>query len=291
VGVLPGQAFVLQVPAAPVVEAAEVLPMGLPVDPAALTATPQALPPAKRYAECPICFEPLHKSPVGVFLSPSGTRVSNHFFSLSAAQAWLSGGNGLCPLTRRPVSSVKGVPDVRSDPDGWFSCCDVDGDGRLSRAEAVECLKAQFPVDVAALDAAVADERHWMWEQWDTDRSGWLERHELLAPNGLVAMVREMFAPSSAAHAIPSIRESKEAWYEYWDEDRSGSLEQEEVVRALLKTLNMTADQAMVQQMRQTISAIWPVFDSDGSGSIERAEFLRANEGLADTILATMARN
>jgi Ca2+-binding EF-hand superfamily protein len=284
VGVPPGQSFVLQIPCeAP---GPEVIPMGIVIE--SNVVTPTSVPPALRYAECPICYEPLHKAPVGVFLSQSGARVSNHFYQLSAARSWIGAGNGLCPLTRKPIASVLAVPDLRTDPDAWFDCCDVDGDGRLSRAEVVECLKAQFPMDVAALDAAIADRHHWMWEQWDVDGSGWLEREELLAPNGLVAMARELFAASPANGRIPNIRDSKEAWYSYWDEDNSGTLEQEEVVRALLKTLELTLDEAKVLQMRSTITAIWPIFDTDGSGSIERDEFLRPGEGLADTILATM---
>ena len=50
----------------------------------------------------------------------------------------------------------------------------------------------------------------------------------------------------------------------------------------------MTADQDKVTQMRSTIEAVWPIFDDDMSGSIDRQEFLRANEGLADTIIATL---
>ena len=72
------------------------------------------------------------------------------------------------------------------------------------------------------------------------------------------------------------------------DEDDSGELDKEEVVRALLKTLALTGDPTRVQMMRSTVEAIWPVFDDDGSGTIDRQEFLKANDGLADTIIATM---
>ena len=312
VGVQPGQSFVFQVPAAvtappahPVVDAVPIgsnfvpmgtssavpmgdfipiggnsVPMGLPVE-------ARTLPPAQRYAECPICYEPLHLAPVGVFLNASGGRVSNHFFNLEAARGWLAGGNGLCPLTRQPIGRVLPVPDVRTDPDGWFKACDVDGDGRLSRAEAIECIKAQFPLDVAALDSAVSDGNHWLWEQWDIDRSGWLERDELLAPTGLVNSVSQMFATERArAAAAPDMRRDKAAWFDFWDEDRSGELDKEEVVRALLKTFGLTSDQSQVASMRSTVHAIWPIFDADGSGSIDRAEFVQP-DGLADTVLAT----
>jgi len=244
---------------------------------------------AERHAECPICFEALHKAPVGVFLSREGRRVSSHFYRLEAAQEWIKSGNGTCPLTRAPVHSVLPVPDIRTDPNGWFRAVDVDGDRRLSHEEVVECLKAQLAVDNAALDAAVADDGHWMWQQWDKDGSGFIEQDELLQDQGLAAYVREAFSRTDDADSrIPSIESSKGAWYDYWDEDKSGSLEQEEVVRALLKTLRLTQDQSRVQQMRATVDAIWPIFDSDGSGSIERNEFLLPGDGLADMILATI---
>jgi hypothetical protein len=60
------------------------------------------------------------------------------------------------------------------------------------------------------------------------------------------------------------------------------------VTRALLKTLNVRHEQAMVTSMRSTVDVIWGIFDADGSGAIERAEFLRPGDGLADTILATL---
>ena len=50
----------------------------------------------------------------------------------------------------------------------------------------------------------------------------------------------------------------------------------------------MTTEPAQVTMMRNAIDAIWPVFDDDGSGSIDKTEFLKPNEGLADTIIATL---
>lgn len=258
-------------------------PGGAPGAPAPTADRPTAV----KHAECPICFEKLHQAPVGVFLDPQGRRVSRHFFNLAAAREWLTSGNGNCPMTRAPVASVLPVPSILEDPEGWFRACDIDGDGKLSTLEVVECLKAQLPVDNGALDTAAADRSHWMWQQWDSDRSGYIERHELLHPQGLAAYVRSAFALSSAEAGPPDVR-NKDAWYEFWDEDHSGSLEKEEVVRALLKTLKMTSDPAAVQRMRGTIDAIWAIFDDDGSGSIEKNEFLRPGDGLADTIIATM---
>jgi len=281
VGVNPGDHMVVQLPAASPV------PMGTPVQPRHVVSA-RSVPSIARYAECPICFEPLHAAPTGVFVNAQGKRVSNHFFRLDAAREWLASGNGMCPITRKPISSVATVPAVQTDPDGWFAICDINGDGKLSRKEALECLKAQYAVDVGLLDQAVADESHWMWQQWDSDRSGFLERHELLAkPNGLVASIQQLF-PATPRGVIPDLHADKAGWYDFFDADRSGSLEQEEVVRALIKTLGLSQNQAKVREMRETVQMIWPIFDHDGSGSIERGEYLKPNDGLADTILATL---
>jgi len=251
------------------------------------TLSPTSRPTAVTHAECPICFEPLHQAPVGVFLDRRGQRISRHFFNLAAAQEWLRSGTGSCPMTRAPIASVLAVPSIIDDPDGWFGAVDIDSDGRLSVLEVVECLKAQLPVDYSALDAAASDSNHWMWQQWDSDRSGFIERDELLHPQGLAAYVRTAFVQHEQ-RGPPDIKANKDAWYEFWDEDNSGSLNKEEVVRALLKTLKLTHDPLKVQMMRGTIDAVWCIFDDDGSGSIERGEFLRPGDGLADTIIATV---
>ena len=221
VGVRPGDEFVAQLAPAP-----PPVPMGAPVHlgapaqtggmgggPTPLPATrARPLPAAARYAECPICFEPLHAGPVGVFLDGSGKRVSQHFFRLDAAREWLASGNGMCPITRAPIRSVRPVPNVQTDPDGWFAVCDVDGNGKLSRKEAIECIKAQYACDVAQLDAALTDEAHRMWRQWDVDGSGFIERHELLAsPNGLALSVPRLFPPP-ARGTMPNMRTDKGAW-------------------------------------------------------------------------------
>jgi hypothetical protein len=124
------------------------VPMGMPVEeeapPAPFVRAPTAASfgAAARHAECPICFEPLHAAPTGVFLNLAGARVSQHFFNLDAAREWLRSGNGQCPITRRPVASVLAVPDLRADPKAWFAAVDIDKDGKLSKKETAECLKA-----------------------------------------------------------------------------------------------------------------------------------------------------
>ena len=106
---------------------------------------------AEEHAECPICFEPLHSAPVGVFVDGQGHRVSQHMFNFDAAQNWARESE-LCPVTRRQFRGVLEVPALLTDPRDWFSVVDLDRDGRLSRREVIEVLKAQLPLDITMLD-------------------------------------------------------------------------------------------------------------------------------------------
>lgn len=295
-GMEPGSVFIVQAPESatqPQSSWAQRVTMGLPVDEEASQVpvivrqlTPAPAPQAVRHAECAICFEPLCEAPCGVFLDSRKRRVSIHFFNLEAARHWLRVGNGGCPLTRQPVTDVLEVPALAADPDGWFAAVDVNGDGALSMEEAVAALKAQLPLDYEKIDAALCDRSSALWQMWDADGSGKIERQELTG--GLAQYIAQAFVRTTELSAIPDMRIDKSAWYSFWDQDCSGSLEREEVVRALIKTLKLSQDQSQVRSMRDSVEAVWPIFDVDGSGSIERGEFLAKDEGLADTIVATL---
>lgn len=240
---------------------------------------------AERYAECPLSFKPLHLGAVGVFLDASGRRVGG-FYRLEAAEAFLAGGGSRCPVTEQPVARVREVPSILADPKAWFRICDADGDRRLSRDEVVTALKAQLPLDNDSIEKFLRDDA--AWRMWDTDGSGFIEYTEIMDEDrGLLKFVRDTFSKAEAERPVPDLRTERHAWYRRWDEDGSGELEFEEVVRAFAKTFKI--DVHGITELRATLRDIWCVFDTDGSGSIDKKEFMAPNDGLADTVLATMS--
>lgn len=240
---------------------------------------------AQRHAECPISFEPLVDGRVGVFLDSGGRRVSPHYYKCEAAMGWLATGSKECPMTRRSVASVRLVPSILVDPKAWFAVCDVDGNKRLSRREVVEALKAQLPLDNAALERFLTDEAK--WRTWDADGSGSIEFAEIMdKDHGLLAFVLATFQRQRQSASVPDIRQDRDSWFRHWDEDSSGELDVDEVVRAFMKTFRI--DVAMIAQLRESLQAVWTIFDTEGDGSVSKADFLRPSDGLADTIIATL---
>ena len=142
----------------------------------------------ERHAECCICFDDLcNEEPIACFWY-AGARTCSHFFHDACAEDVLTSSQKKCPLCRRDVDAKQLVPDVSADPDGWFRCVDVEGDGRLSRLQVVNVLVSQFPVDQVRLEAALPE----LWKRWDVGESGAINQREFVDESrGLLAFVRE----------------------------------------------------------------------------------------------------
>ena len=57
-------------------------------------------------------------------------------------------------------------------------------------------------------------------------------------------------------------------------------------MRAFAKSFHV--DVEGIASLRENLRAVWCAFDTDNSGAIDRQEFMLPNDGLADTVLATM---
>jgi hypothetical protein len=109
------------------------------------------------------------------------------------------------------------VPSIEVDPPGWFNAVDLDGNGRLSQAEAREVLKAQLAVDWRKMEQELPA----LWGKWDRNGDGTIDQHEVIA----MARYMKERLPRVADAPVPSIESDKDAWFAYFDEDRSSSLE------------------------------------------------------------------
>jgi len=244
---------------------------------------------AESYAECPICFDPLHEDQC-VSLHRGQHRSCRHIVHERCANAMLRRGQAFCCECRGEFDSIQRIPELRVDRKGletWFRAVDVDNDGRLSRWEVLLALKAQCRLDWDALEQHITS----LWVRWDTDGSGFIEFDELCDPDGLVAYVKAD-AVAHQYHYIapltqPPSLEDRAKWFRFWDSDQNGVLDVEETRRALIKTFDLgRPDNVTVAHrhcMQESLAAAWPLFDPDMKGNIDFDSFTRPG-GLGETI-------
>ena len=188
---------------------------------------------AERHVECCVCFESLHEGPT-VTLTLGGKNACAHFFHEECArdvQRYARGQrSAACPQCRQRFDGVRALPKVSDDPDGWFFCVDVEGDGRLSRQQVLNVLVTQFAIDLDKLEAAMPS----LWARWDIDGSGFVSKLDFLHPErGLLHFVRKELlhervrAPHSGSAA---------EWFAHFDDNRSGRLTRDQLLRALCKS-------------------------------------------------------
>lgn len=196
-------------------------------------------------------------------------------------------GRSSCPECRQEYDSIKLLPDLKANNiQEWFQAVDLDGDGRLSKIEVLQVLKAQLRLDWKALERHIDD----LWATWDQDGSGDLAFEELIAPNGLVHYVTGVQVAQSYVarkqQEAPALSDVQN-WFNFWDEDYNGSLDKQEVQRALIKTFHLETDVDRIGAMRETLSASWRVYDIHGTGDIDIHEFTMPG-GLGETLALSM---
>ena len=228
---------------------------------------------SEEHAECAVCFEALCDAPTAVFVATTAgsttRRTCAHYFHLACARSLRAREMRRCPVCRAPFDDALAVPDPLHDPKGWFAAVDANGDGKLSPGEVLEALKACVPCDWRRLErdvlprraAGAARARRGLFDAWDPNGDGFIERREMVAPGGLLEYVAREFRVDARARAEasptaprrraaggafrgvargadpPALAAHPDAWFAYWDADGSGTLDKEEVARALVQTL------------------------------------------------------
>ena len=63
---------------------------------------------------------------------------------------------------------------------------DSDGDGKITRAAVIDAITAMEPVNVAAIDEALANAAHSLWQRFDSTGSGYLDNVRAILEPGVV---------------------------------------------------------------------------------------------------------
>ena len=256
--------------------------------------------------ECSVCYEALCDKPTAVFVKVDGkTRPCSHYFHAACARELLDHAHQMtkeneenettsgkskqisaaCPICRVPVYGCVNVPSCKTNPDLWFDIVDVDRDGKVSPADLVTILRAQFLVDWRTIEKKLTTE---IWPKYDAGNEGFISRDLLLKPGGLLDFLLNTFEMRKRRYRnCPNLEHSPKKWFEYWDEDKSGSLDMEELIRALVKTFNLGVETRSLRGMADSVRAVWCAFDQDQKGEITLEEFTK-REGLAQSIIATI---
>jgi hypothetical protein len=174
----------------------------------------------------------------------------------------------------------------------------MSGAGLLTKAQVIEALLTQFPLEPMRFEAAV--EKSWaLWESAEPSGrstgslvSGGITFERFAASgSGLLAFARAHLeraseGPGGNSSPVPDIASERLRWFDYFDDDGSGALSQEAVTRGLIKTYG--TDLAQVSQVRELVDAVWGLFAEGGTadGLVTREAFLRPADGLADAIIA-----
>eukprot|EP00929_Paragymnodinium_shiwhaense_P093872 TRINITY_DN5419_c0_g1_i1.p1 TRINITY_DN5419_c0_g1~~TRINITY_DN5419_c0_g1_i1.p1 ORF type:complete len:1199 (+),score=211.24 TRINITY_DN5419_c0_g1_i1:355-3597(+) len=211
-------------------------------------------------AECPVCFEPLCRKSVLAF-AQDGKVVCQHYLcgpcakSLQAASSSSSAAIGLrCPECRRDATSVKEMPCMLQAPLEWLDFVCGDSETKVSQQALLRALAAMLPMDADELFAAV---------DRGTIPGGPLHAEVLVGDfltRGLHSWVwKQLFEHRRfRACASPPSLADRGAWFKYWDLTNSGYLKKAEVLRATLRSCQISSlDKERVEDFRQKITSAW----------------------------------
>jgi hypothetical protein len=226
-----------------------------------------------------------------------------------------------CPTCDVAFASIKPVPSVAVDPKGWFAAVDTDGNGTLDKEEAFAALASSLPAAPGTLDKTstetLKEKVEEKWKEWDPNGDGKITCAEVMvAVSGLrdfvVEKLKEAAPKPGDVYALPppqlpdelpgrvskdaynAYKAQKEAWYHHWDKDNNNSLDKEEVVRAIVKTFDLSSDDLpTIQNVRNYLEGVWCIWDEDGNNVIDCEEFMQEEDedhsgGLGDTLIASL---
>lgn len=252
---------------------------------------------ASKNFECPICYFELHRGPVCILRFHS-RRSCEHYIHIDCAQQLLAkekqaGNEASCVSCGSKFNEVKLLPDINSDPRGFFQLADLDQGGSLSKEEVFQSLGVVLPIGRKKLQEAIRN--HWF--EWDPDNSGSITMKEFLAKDvGLkdfiIRLLKEAQKMRQTSQGlldlkeIPSLETHPDQWFRHWDVDNSGTLELEEIVRAFMRNFCVSAKGEPLYtrafEIRLLAQVTWEELGFHPLDSIDFETFMEPG-GFADT--------
>lgn len=248
--------------------------------------------------ECPCCNFDLHVDPVAVVRSNS-KRVCPHYMHARCGKALVheatcSKRHAHCPTCYATFNEVKILPDLGSEPREWYSIVDADHSGSLSQDEIVEALGAVLPANKFKLQKWM----HSRWSLWDPDGDGTISLDEFMVPRtGLRDCILSnlgYFRCDLRSQKLPPLPdEQPEKWFRYFDKNGNGLLDQQELLRGLVRTYCVTANNTplldQAREMRVIARSLWVGLNYTPYESIDYVEFSRPF-GLMDQFIHNLTQ-
>ncbi|CAE8688209.1 unnamed protein product [Polarella glacialis] len=247
---------------------------------------PRALFP-ERAAECAVCFEPLFQNEPSFFLDGTGQRSCLHYVCGGCAESCVSSKE--CPMCRVSVLECKALPNLETDPRGWFAAA-ACFNGRLAPSELCHAIAACLPVSEEKLLAATESEEGPWKRNWDKKSDGAISEEQFFAPvDGLYAWVlahlRELHrADQPGKNVAPDLRLEPAEWFDFWDDHGTASLAFGEVLRGAFVSHRISAVESpkRVKNWRSKVARLWRESGLQAD-NVSKSDFLRP-DGLAEKL-------
>lgn len=152
------------------------------------------------------------------------------------------------------------MPLLSEDPLAWFDFLASSSTGTASRTTLLRAISAILPVDADKLGTAI-EQGLLQGVVVNSD----LSAAEFLA-DGLYAWIRrheQEHIRLNCRGAPPNIVDRTD-WFRYWDFSQSGLISRGEVLRAMLKTFEVSSfDRRRVEDLRRRVDKVWDRCSAD----------------------------
>lgn len=245
-------------------------------------------------AECPICFEVLYRNTPMAFVDTNGNAICQHFLCSGCSRSYQAAASSTsgalrCPECRRQSAKFAIIPPMSEDPLAWFDFLSM-GKGAVTHTMLVRAVATMLPVDADSVGAFLGE----FFFTSSNSMGQEVSAAEFLA-SGLYAWIRrheDEHRRCATRGPLPKIAADREEWFRYWNFSRSGVLCRGEILRAMLRTFEVSSlDCRRVDSLKRRLDRLWDRCTSDrkerhghcSTEGVSYAEFME-EDGLGDLL-------